>query len=206
MLTDISEHPLASHYLTVLRNKETCSEDFRRASDCMTRLLIAEASRILEVDTFTVETPLEVTQGAAIKAGVVVVPILRAGLGMLDAALEILPSASVGYIGLERDEETAIASCYYSKFPELTDVQRVFVIDPMLATGGSARDAISQIKKLGANKVTMVCIVAAPEGIKLLNDAFPEVDVIAGVVDRQLDTRKYILPGLGDFGDRLFAT
>ncbi|MEM1222018.1 MAG: uracil phosphoribosyltransferase [Verrucomicrobiota bacterium] len=206
MLTDISDHPLARHYLTILRNKETTSEDFRRASDCMTRLLITEASRILEVDTFEVETPLEVTQGASIQGGVVIVPILRAGLGMLDAALEILPSASVGYIGLERDEETAIASCYYSKFPVLNDVQRVFVIDPMLATGGSARDAISQIKKLGATKVTMVCIVAAPEGIELLNEAFSEVDVIAGVVDRQLDERKYILPGLGDFGDRLFAT
>ncbi|MEM8866903.1 MAG: uracil phosphoribosyltransferase [Verrucomicrobiota bacterium] len=206
MLTDISDHPLVRHYMTILRSTKTKSEAFRKASDCMTRLLIAEASRILKVDTHEVETPLEMTAGYTIAEDVVVVPILRAGLGMLNASLEILPSASVGYIGLERDESTAIASCYYSKFPDLEQVQRVFLIDPMLATGGSACDAIDAIKKLKNVPITMVCIVAAPEGMAVLQKAHPDVAIVAGVVDRELNEWKYILPGLGDFGDRLFNT
>ena len=167
---------------------------------------MVEAAKQLSLDFVEVETPLELTSGAQLSTGVVFVPILRAGLGMLDPAMGIIPGSSVGYIGLERDEATAVASCYYAKMPDLSTSSQVFVLDPMLATGGSAAQCVKQIKAHGAKHVTMVCIISAPEGIAAFEAAHPDVPIIAGKIDRALNDQKYILPGLGDFGDRLFNT
>lgn len=172
----------------------------------MTQVIVTEAAKLLKVDAVRVETPLEEADGSRISGSVVFVPILRAGLGMLDHAMETIPGSSVGYIGMERDEVTAEASCYYAKMPELDAVTQVFVLDPMLATGGSAVQCINEIKKHGAKNISMICIIAAPEGVEALENAHPDVDIIAGKIDRQLNDQKYILPGLGDFGDRLFNT
>ncbi|MGJ8638975.1 MAG: uracil phosphoribosyltransferase [Opitutaceae bacterium] len=206
MAIELSNHPLVAHYITILRNGDTTVEDFRRACTGITDVLMIEAAKQLELETFPVQTPMEKTDGFRISGDVVFVPILRAGLGMLDASIAAIPGSSVGYIGLERDEETAEASCYYSKMPKLSAAQVVFVIDPMLATGGSAIQAIDQIKSQGATRITMVCIISCPEGIAALQQAHPDVSIFTGVIDRELNEKKYILPGLGDFGDRLFRT
>lgn len=206
MATELSAHPLVQHYLTILRNSDTCASEFRRASKGITEVIMVEAARSLQLDTLKVQTPLEETDGAQLCSGVVFVPILRAGLGMLDPAMAIVPGSSVGYIGLERNEETAEASCYYSKMPDLSDCSHVFVLDPMLATGGSAAQCVEQVKAHGAKKVEMICIIAAPEGIEAFETAHPDVPIVAGKIDRELNDLKYILPGLGDFGDRLFNT
>ncbi len=206
MVTDLHEHPLIQHHLTILRDVHTEAPAFRRACSALTRILVAEAARTLPVEPCRVQTPLEETDGGRIAAQTVFVPILRAGLGMLDHAISTIPGASVGYIGLERDEATAVASCYYAKMPDLKQAGQVYVLDPMLATGGSAVQSLDQLKQGGAKKISMICIIAAPEGIKCLQAAHPDVSIVAGKIDRQLDVRKYILPGLGDFGDRLFDT
>jgi uracil phosphoribosyltransferase len=206
MTNDFSDHPLVQHHLTILRDVKTQAPAFRRACTGITQVLVAEAAKLLEVEACRVKTPLEETDGGCIAGSVVFVPILRAGLGMLDNAMATIPGSSVGYIGLERDEATAEASCYYAKMPDLESASQVFVLDPMLATGGSAVQCIDQLKQHGAKKITMICIIAAPEGIKCLEAAYPDVAIIAGKIDRQLNEQKYILPGLGDFGDRLFNT
>jgi uracil phosphoribosyltransferase len=206
MATDLSTHPLIQHYLTILRDRATKASEFRRCCKGITEVIMVEAARSLSVDYLDVTTPMEVTQGARLSAGVVFVPILRAGLGMLDPAMNIIPGSSVGYIGLERDEATAKANCYYSKMPDLSASSQVFVLDPMLATGGSAAQCVQQVKAHGAKRVQMICIIAAPEGIATFEAEHPDVPVVAGKVDRQLNDQKYILPGLGDFGDRLFNT
>jgi uracil phosphoribosyltransferase len=153
-----------------------------------------------------VETPLGPAEGRSVRGDVVVVPVLRAGLGMLDAVLELLPTARVGHIGLQRDEATAIASRYYSKLPPDLSQSHVLMIDPMLATGGSAVAAIDLIKAAGATAISMICIVSAPEGVSLLESAHPDVAIYTPVVDKKLNAHKYIVPGLGDFGDRLYGT
>lgn len=206
MTKDLSDHPLVQHYLTILRDHRTQASEFRRCSRGITGVIMVEAARSLQIESVEVTTPLEVTQGARLSPGVVFVPILRAGLGMLDPAMGVIPGSSVGYIGLERDEVTAEASCYYAKMPDLSASTQVFVLDPMLATGGSAAQCVEQIKAHGAKRVSMVCIIAAPEGVAAFQKEHPDVPVIAGKIDRQLNERKYILPGLGDFGDRLFNT
>ncbi|NBB79929.1 MAG: uracil phosphoribosyltransferase [Verrucomicrobia bacterium] len=206
MTKDLSEHPLVQHYLTILRDHRTQASEFRRCCRGITGVIMVEAARSLQLDPVEVTTPLEVTQGARLCPGVVFVPILRAGLGMLDPAMNVIPNSSVGYIGLERDEVTAEASCYYAKMPDLSDSTQVFVLDPMLATGGSAAQCVEQIKAHGAKRVSMVCIIAAPEGVATFQEEHPDVPVVAGKIDRQLNDKKYILPGLGDFGDRLFNT
>jgi uracil phosphoribosyltransferase len=206
MAIDLSTHPLVQHYLTILRDQKTGASEFRRCCKGITEVIMVEAARSLSVEAVKVQTPLEETDGAELTAGVVFVPILRAGLGMLDPAMGIIPGSSVGYIGLERNEETAEASCYYSKMPDLSASSQVFVLDPMLATGGSAAQCVDQVKSHGAKKVQMVCIIAAPEGISAFEAAHPDVPIIAGKIDRELNELKYILPGLGDFGDRLFNT
>jgi uracil phosphoribosyltransferase len=206
MAKDFSDHPLVQHYLTVLRDESTSASFFRRCSKGITEVIMVEAARALEVESVPVTTPLETTSGAQLVPGIVFVPILRAGLGMLDSAMSIVPGSSVGYIGLERDETTAQASCYYEKMPDLSASSHVFVLDPMLATGGSAAQCVDQIKKRGARRIQMVCIIAAPEGVAAFEAAHPDVPVLAGKIDRQLNEQKYILPGLGDFGDRLFNT
>ena len=199
------EHPLIKDVLTVLRDSSTAQEEFRRLTRKLSRLLVFEASRDLPLREVDVETPLETTRGKRLDTEIVLVPVLRAGIGMLEAVLELFPGASVGYVGLARDEETAVAHRYYRKFPNLLDRQ-VFLLDPMLATGGSALAAIETLQEQGARSIRLLCVVAAPEGIALLTKHCPEVDIYSAAIDRQLDERKYILPGLGDFGDRLFGT
>lgn len=189
-----------------LRDARTAPPAFRRAANRISVLLAAEALRDLPSSAATVTTPLGPADGRVVLTDVVVVPVLRAGLGMLDAVLELLPTARVGHIGLQRDEATAIAARYYSKLPPDLSNSHVLMIDPMLATGGSAVAAIDLIKAAGATAISMICIVSAPEGVSLLERAHPDVAVYTPVVDKQLNTHKFIVPGLGDFGDRLYGT
>jgi uracil phosphoribosyltransferase len=202
----IVDHPLVHDALASLRDKTTNPEDFRRAATRISVLLAAEALSDVPAKTVTVETPLGPAPGRRVGADVVVVPVLRAGLGMLDAVLELVPSARVGHIGLQRDEMTAVASQYYSKLPADLDSSYVLMIDPMLATGGSAVAALDLLQRAGAKVIRMICIVAAPEGVALVERHHPEVDIYTPVVDRCLNGHKYIVPGLGDFGDRLYGT
>jgi uracil phosphoribosyltransferase len=199
-------HPLVHDALTELRDARTAPPAFRRAANRISVLLAAEALRDLPASAATVTTPLGPADGRVVLTDVVVVPVLRAGLGMLDAVLELLPTARVGHIGLQRDEATAIASRYYSKLPPNLSDSHVLMIDPMLATGGSAVAAIDLIKAAGATAIRMICIVSAPEGVSLLERAHPDVAIFTPVVDKELNAHKFIVPGLGDFGDRLYGT
>ena len=199
-------HPLVHDALMELRDVRTAPPAFRRAANRISVLLAAEALRELPSSAATVTTPLGPAEGRVVLTDVVVVPVLRAGLGMLDAVLELLPTARVGHIGLQRDEATAIASRYYSKLPPNLSQSHVLMIDPMLATGGSAVAAIDLIKAAGATAISMICIVSAPEGVALLEGHHPDVAVYTPVVDRELNAHKFIVPGLGDFGDRLYGT
>ena len=200
------DHPLVHDALVSLRDKCTPPELFRRAATRISVLLAAEATRDLATRDVTVETPLGPAAGRRIAPTVVVVPVLRAGLGMLDAVLGLIPDARVGHIGLQRDEITAVASQYYSKLPSRLEASYVVIIDPMLATGGSAVAALDLLHRASARSVRIVCIVAAPEGIALVERHHPEVHIYTPVVDRGLNGRKFIVPGLGDFGDRLYDT
>jgi uracil phosphoribosyltransferase len=202
----VVSHPLVEDVLQALRDKRTPSADFRRLARRLSLLLVAEATRDLPLVATTVETPLETASAKRLGVRVVAVPVLRAGIGMLDAFLELVPSAQVGYFGLERNEETAVARRYYEKVPKKLEDAMVFLLDPMLATGGSAVMAIDGLKGLGARKVRLLSIVAAPEGVAHLAALEPEVEIYSAAVDRALNDRRYILPGLGDFGDRLFGT
>lgn len=205
MSLHVLTHPLAQHVLTHLRDKTTKPVLFRTLSYQISLLLALEATRDLATTDKEIETPLEKMTAKVLAKPLVVVPILRAGLGMLQPFHDIFPDVSVGYVGLERDHETAIARSYYCKLPPLEHA-RVLVVDPMLATGGSAAQALALVKAQGATDVGFVCIVAAPEGVATVEKAHPEIPIHAGAVDRQLNARKYILPGLGDFGDRLYGT
>lgn len=189
-----------------LRDVRTDPPAFRRAANRISVILAAEALRDVPTTPDTVLTPLGPSGGRVVRGDVVVVPVLRAGLGMLDAVLELLPSARVGHIGLQRDEATAMASKYYSKLPSDLGDSYVLMIDPMLATGGSAVAAIDLMKASGARTIRMICIVAAPDGVALVERHHPDVPVYTPVVDSHLDAHKYIVPGLGDFGDRLYGT
>jgi uracil phosphoribosyltransferase len=200
------DHPLAHDALVALRDKRTIPEHFRRAANRISVLLVAEALRDVPTIELSVDTPLGPAPCRRVGRDVVVVPVLRAGLGMLDAVLELVPSARVGHIGLQRDELTAIASQYYSKLPARLDESCVLMIDPMLATGGSAVAALELLKLAGATTIRLVCIVAAPEGVALVERTHPNVEIYTPVVDRELNVHKYIVPGLGDFGDRLYGT
>ncbi len=199
-------HPLVQDILLSLRDVNTDPDAFRRMAVRISMLLAAEALRALPVKPATVMTPLGEASGQRVAADVVVVPVLRAGLGMLDAVLELVPGARVGHIGLQRDEMTAIASRYYSKLPPGLSESYVLMIDPMLATGGSAVEALDLLKEAGARQIQILCIVAAPEGITLVEQHHPDVDIYTPVIDDGLNARKYIMPGLGDFGDRLYGT
>ena len=202
----IVNHPLVHDALVSLRDKNTTPEHFRRAATRISVLLAAQALGDVPSRDVTVETPLGPSPGRRVGADVVVVPVLRAGLGMLDAVLELVPGARVGHIGLQRDEMTAVASQYYSKLPARLDSSYVLMIDPMLATGGSAVAALDLLQQAGAQVIRMICIVAAPEGVALVERHHPGVDIYTPVVDRQLNPQKFIVPGLGDFGDRLYGT
>lgn len=206
MPVHLVQHPLVQDALLTLRDVRTDSERFRRTATRISVLLASEAMRDLPTRTVTVDTPLGPAEGHQIGAQVVVVPVLRAGLGMLDAVLHLLPGARVGHIGLQRDELTAVASRYYSKLPADLTHSYVLMIDPMLATGGSAVAALDLLRASGAQDIRVVCIVAAPEGISLVERHYPKVMIYTPVVDRELNAQKYIVPGLGDFGDRLYGT
>ena len=204
--THIVTHPLIHHSLTILRDMETQTESFKRHAAIVSELLIMEATRDLPTIKKEVQTPLTSFAGQGVDDSLVLVPVLRAGLSMLFAALEFLPWASVGFIGLERDEKTAIAHEYYKKFPDNLESKRILILDPMLATGGSLIDTMTALQQKGARDVRAVCVVAAPEGIKLVNSTFPEMKIFTAAVDNHLNDQKYIVPGLGDFGDRYFGT
>ena len=206
MSLHIVTHPLVHDALAQLRDKQTPADAFRRIATRISVLLAAEALRDVPTTTSTVVTPLGPAEARRMASDVVVVPVLRAGLGMLDAVLELVPTARVGYIGLQRDEETAIASRYYSKLPRGLSDSYVLMIDPMLATGGSASAALDLLRQAGASGVRILCIVAAPEGVAVLEREHPDVSIYTPVVDRHLNAQKYIVPGLGDFGDRLYGT
>ena len=205
MAVTIVDHPLSQHLIAGLRDVHTAPTFFRYLTKRLTTVLILEATKDLPTQPISVQTPLEDTTGRRLAEPVVAVPILRAGLGMLDAVVDLFPLVRVGYLGLERDEATFEPSEYYAKLPELSDA-RTFILDPMLATGGSASAAIDSVKKAGAQWIRMVSVVSAPEGLKTLEAAHPDVHIVTAAVDRELNDSAYILPGLGDFGDRLFGT
>ena len=200
------QHPIAQDALIALRDRTTGASRFRRLTHRLSLIVATEATRKLPMALARVETPLEPAQGEALEADVTVVPVLRAGLGMVDAVLELLPHARVGHIGLQRDEHTAIASRYYAKLPADLSNSVALVVDPMLATGGSAIAAIALLIKAGARDIRLLCIVAAPEGVAAVEQAYPTVQIFTPVIDRELNPQKFILPGLGDFGDRLYGT
>ena len=200
------QHPVTQDAVTYLRDKSTTASRFRRLAHRVSLILAIEATRKLPMSLARVETPLEQARGEVLDANVVVVPVLRAGLGMVDAVLEILPYARVGHIGLQRDEHTAIASQYYSKLPADLSASTALIVDPMLATGGSAVAAITMLENAGVRDIRLLCIVAAPEGIAAVEAAAPKVQIFTPVIDRGLNAQKFILPGLGDFGDRLYGT
>ena len=201
----VVEHPLAGHLLAGLRDMRTSPERFRHLTRRLATLLVLEATGDLPVDEDLVMTPLQDAPARVLTQPVVAVPILRAGLGLLDAVTDLLPDVRVGYAGLERDEQTLRPTSYYLKVPPLAGA-RVLLLDPMLATGGSATFAASLLKERGASDMRLVCVVAAPEGISRLAEAHPDVAVITAALDDGLDNRGFMLPGLGDFGDRLFGT
>jgi len=202
----VLEHPLADHILTHLRDKTTKPATFRTLAYQLTLMLAIDATRDLATEEKPIETPLEGTVGHVLNhQPIVVVAILRSGISMVQPFLDIFPDVSVGYVGLERDHVTAVARSYYCKLPPL-EGRRVFVVDPMLATGGSAAQALDVVKRNGAVAPRLVCIIAAPEGVAKVTLHHPDASVHIGVLDRVLNERKYILPGLGDFGDRLYGT
>jgi len=201
----ISKHPLVADSLRGLRDSSTPPDEFRVLARKVITMLLYEATADLPAKKGTVRTPLADAPALTVDQEVVAIPVLRAGLGLLAPVLELLPRVSVGYIGLERDEETAVARIYYNKLPRLKG-KIPLLLDPMLATGGSAAQALDLIKEAGGRDTRMVCIVAAPEGVKVLEQRHPEVDVYTAALDDHLNDRAYIVPGLGDFGDRLFGT
>ena len=202
----VISHPLVSHSLTILRDKKTSTEEFRRHGAIVSKILILEATKYLKVKNIKINTPLAPFDGKVLADEVVVVPVLRAGLAMLFALQDFLPAVSVGFVGLERDEATAQAQEYYQKLPQLFKNSKVLIIDPMLATGGSFCDTIEIVKKKGGKNITLVSIVSAPEGIKRLRDGYPQVKIVTAAIDHHLNNKKFIVPGLGDFGDRYFGT
>ena len=201
----VVDHPLAAHLLAELRDVGTEPERFRHLARRLGTVLALEATRGLATRTVEIETPLTTTSARTLDRPVVAVPILRAGLGLLETVTDLLPEVRVGYAGLERDEETLQPTSYYLKVPELRDAT-VLLLDPMLATGGSAAFAVGLLKEHGATDIQLVCVVAAPEGIKRLITEHPDVRVVTAAIDDGLSDVGYIVPGLGDFGDRLFGT
>ncbi len=201
------DHPLIQHKLTIMRNKDTSSKDFRQLLDEISMLMGYEITRDLPLEDVEVETPICKTVRKRLAGKkLAIVPILRAGLGMVDGLQRLVPSARVGHIGLYRDPETHLPVEYYSKLPgEIADRQ-VIIVDPMLATGGSAADAITMVKAKGATNILFMCLVATPEGVKKVQDEHPDVDIYSAALDDGLNEHAYIVPGLGDAGDRIFGT
>ena len=206
MQINVVNHPLLQAKMTILRDKDTKSVTFRHIISEVAALLTFETTRDLPVEEVKVTTPLCETTGCRIKGSVTVVPILRAGLGFMEGVLSVIPEANVGHIGMSRNEETLLPMEYYCKLPADIEEREVIVLDPMLATGGSAIDAITQIKKRNPKSIKFMCIIAAPEGLEALSKAHPDVDIFAAAKDEKLNDHGYIVPGLGDAGDRIFGT
>lgn len=203
----VIDHPLIQHKLTMIRDKNCGTKVFREVVNEIAMLMAYEVSRDMPLEDLVIETPIEEsTQKTLSGKKVATIPILRAGLGMVDGILELIPAAKVGHIGMYRDEETLEPHEYFVKLPEDIDERQLFIVDPMLATGGSAIMAIDALKKRGASNMKFVCLVAAPEGVKALQDAHPDVDIYTANLDERLNEHGYIVPGLGDAGDRLFGT
>lgn len=202
----VVDHPLVDTALVALRDTATGTDAFRRHARVLTLILAFYVLADLPTRTVLVQTPLEETEGEVLDRSVIFVPVLRAGLAMLDAMSDFVPGSKVGFVGLERDEETAIAHSYYQKLPSQLAEAEAIILDPMLATGGSALATVELLKRNRAQSVRLACVVAAPEGIALLQSRHPDVRIFTAVVDRTLNERKFILPGLGDFGDRYFGT
>ncbi len=203
----IIDHPLIQHKLTIMRDKNTSSKDFRELLDEISMLMGYEITRNLPLEDVEIETPIQKATCKRIAGKkLAVVPILRAGLGMVDGLLRLVPVARVGHIGLYRDPETHLPVEYYCKMPPDIDKRLVIVVDPMLATGGSAADAITMVKARGAKSILLMCLVAAPEGVKKVMDEHPDVDIYCASLDERLNDHAYIIPGLGDAGDRIFGT
>ncbi len=203
----ILDHPLIQHKLTLMRNKRTSSKDFRTLLNEISLLMGYELTRDLPLECVEVETPVAKTHANKISGKkLAIVPILRAGLGMVDGLLDLMPGARVGHIGLYRDPETHLPVEYYFKLPPDIENRLVIVVDPMLATGGSASDALTMIKKRGCKNLRLMCLVGAPEGVKKVQEDHPDVDIFLASLDDCLNEKKYIVPGLGDAGDRIFGT
>ncbi len=203
----VIDHPLIQHKLTIMRDKRTGAKEFRELLDEITVLMGYEVTRDFPLVDWEIETPIQKMTAKRIAGKkVAVVPILRAGLGMVDGLLELLPVAKVGHIGLYRDHETHEPVEYYCKLPEDINRRTIILCDPMLATGGSASDAITMLKKRGGKDIRLLCLVAAPEGVKKVQDDHPDVDIFTASLDERLNENCYIIPGLGDAGDRLFGT
>lgn len=202
----VLEHPLITHKLTQMRQESTGTKDFRQNLDEIAGLMAYEITRDIPTEEVEIVTPVAPTKTREVKKEIVLVPILRAGLGMVDGIHRLIPTAKVGFVGLYRDEETLEPHEYYAKFPSNLAEAEVMVLDPMLATGGSASAAISMIKKRGAKSIKLVCLVGAPEGVAVIEKDHPDVDIYLAALDEKLNDKGYIVPGLGDAGDRIFGT
>lgn len=205
MQVTVVDHPLIKAKITKMRSEDTSSRDFRECLDEIAMLMTYEVARNLPLEQISVTTPVSKTTGHKIAGDIFVVPILRAGLGLFTGVLKMIPEARVGFIGMSRDEETLNPIEYYCKLPDNKDGVTI-VVDPMLATGGSAAAAISILKERGLKNIRFMCLVAAPEGVKVMNEVHPDVPVYTAALDEKLDERGYIVPGLGDAGDRIFGT
>ena len=207
MTIHVVDHPLLHHKLSLIRDRKTPGSLFRALIEEAGLMLAIEAARVLPTESGVVETPMERTETLRLKSlDPVLVPVLRAGLGLLPSFLKLMPTAKVGHLGLYRDHDSLVPVPYYRNFPPMLESRPVFVLDPMLATGGSASEAVRQLKAAGAINLSLVALLAAPEGLARLQGDHPELAIVVGAVDRQLNEKGYILPGLGDAGDRLFGT
>ncbi len=205
-MAKLIEHPLVQHKLAIIRDVETGHKRFRELATEITEFICYEALQSVRTKEIDVQTPVGVAACRMIDTDLVVVPILRAGVGMLEGILELVPTARVGFVGLYRDEETKLPVTYYERYPPQIKGGTCIIIDPMIATGGSTAAAIDQLKEHGADNIIVICIVTCPEGIELVETAHPDVPIYAAAIDEKLNDKKYIVPGLGDAGDRLFGT
>lgn len=202
----VLEHPLITHKLTQMRKVETKTKDFRENLDEIGGLMAYEITRNLPVKEVTIETPIQEMKTYELEKDIILVPILRAGLGMVNGISNLIPTVKVAHVGLYRDEETLQPHVYFEKYPPNIEDAVVMIVDPMLATGGSASAAIDMVKKQGAKDIRLVCLVGAPEGVKVIEDLHPDVDIYLAALDDKLNEKGYIVPGLGDAGDRIFGT